>query len=163
MVGGRNCAIDATGSALPVVGKEEVVDVHRKGASGIGEAWSVACLSVGGGEAFGEALVDVGDGCLIEVAAGDDGMAGVAPDECTDAVCLNASIGSGFAQLAHELSRAALYGLAVRVDDSAGVFVLFFFAEMIALKMVVNDKEAVAVAVNPAGEAVIGACGIVNV
>ena len=105
----------------------------------------------------GEALIDVGDGCVVEVAAYDCGVVGVAFDVGADAVCLCASVGCGFAQFAHEHLRTIADGLAVRVDDGVGVFVFLFWAEVIAFEVVVDDEQAVAVAVNPAGEAVVGA------
>ena len=160
MVGRRNGAVDATRCAYPVVGMEEVVYANREGATGVGETRSVACFSVGRRESAGEPLICVGDRSVVEVAASDDRVVGVAVDDSTDAVGLNTSIGSSFAELAHEHFRTALDGLAVRLNDGIGIFVLFFWAEVSAFQVVVDDKQAVAVAVDPTSQTVIGASGI---
>ena len=94
------------------------------------------------------------------VATDDDGMTSVAVDEGADAVGLCATIGGGFAQFAEEHSRAVLDGLPVWVGDGIGVVVFFFCAEVCAFQVVVDDEQAVSVAVYPACSAMVAACGV---
>lgn len=134
---------------------EDVVDVHGEGASGVCEAWSVACFSVGRGETTGEPLICIGDGCVVEVTANDNGVAGVAVDECADAVGLSASVGGCFAQFAYKHSRTAFDGLAMRVGNGVGVFVFLLWAQLVAFEMAVDDEHAVARTIYPTGQAVV--------
>lgn len=110
-----------------------------------------------------DALVCIGDGGVVEVAADDGRVSGIALYDSINAVGLYASVGGRFAELVEEHFRAALDGFAVGVDDGVGVFVLLFPAEVIAFQVPVDDEDAVAKAVYPAGKAMIGASGEVDV
>ena len=90
-------------------------------------------------------------------------MTGIAVDKGADAVGLWPPVGGGFAQLAQQNVRAAFYGLAVRLYDGVGVLVFLFRTQLVAFQMVVDDEQAVAAAVYPAGQAVVASGGIVDV
>ena len=143
--------------------KEEVVDTHRKGASGIGEARTASCLPVSRGEAISKALIGVGNGCFVEVTADYTVMAGIMIYEGANAIGLRPTVGGGFAQLAHEHARTALDGLAVRFDNSVGVLVFFLLAQLVAFQMVVDEEQTITTAVYPTSDAVIAASGVFNV
>lgn len=155
--------VDATRGACPVVGEEEVVDAYGEGASGVCESWSCACLPVGGCESFCQLLVGIGDGCVVEVAADDDGMLVVAVDDVADAVGLCASVVCGFAEFVDEYACAVFDGLLVWVDDGVCVFFFVFVAELVAFQVVVDDEQTVSLVVNPACDAVVLACWVVDV
>ena len=143
--------------------KEEVVDTHRKGASGIGEARTASCLPVSRGEAISKALIGVGNGCFVEVTADYTVMAGIMIYEGTNAIGLRPTVGGGFAQLAQQGVRAAFYGLAVRLYDGVGVLVFLLRTQLVAFQMIVDEEQAVAAAVYPAGQAVVVSGGVVDV
>lgn len=140
-----------------------MVDAYGEGASCVGESWSCACLLVGGREPLCELLVGIGDGCVVEVSADDDGVVFVAVDDGADAVGLCASVVCGFAEFVDEYACAAFDGLLVWVGDGVCVFFFVFVAEVVAFQMVVDDEQAVSVVVNPACDAVVLACGVVDV
>ena len=108
-------------------------------------------------------MVGVGYGCVVEVSADDGGMVVVVVDDGADAVGLCASVVCGFAEFVDEYACAAFDGLLVWVGDGVCVFVFVFVAEVVAFQVVVDDEEAVSVAVNPACDAVVLACGVVDV
>ena len=60
--------------------KKEVIDTHGEGTSGISDARPATYLPVSRGEAIGEALISVGNGCLVKITAYYHGIARIAVD-----------------------------------------------------------------------------------
>lgn len=151
--------------SLDVGADQNVVDAEVHAAAVVTGAWTVSAARVGIVEAFGQAVVRVGDRGGVEVATGDDVSVGSAGDIGSNRVCLQATDGVVLADFSRQAVvfrlRVVVLGVFVVLDDGL-VVGLVRLAQFVRLQMVVDDKQRVSPHQHLVGIGAVSFCGVVN-